>query len=125
MGVICGSWQTIANAYRTMKINWHMHPEWQYGRQAIIGEHELIAFDYPMEEGITKDARPADRRIGWEMWSGPGFETFIAQGDAASLEEAMTGAERALGFRLEYLEQLQRRQPAHRKRARNVKRSAP
>jgi hypothetical protein len=108
-----------------MKINWHMHPEWQYGRQAIIGEHELIAFDYPMEEGLTKDARPADRRIGWEMWSGPGFETFIAQGDAASLEEAMTGAERALGFRLEYLEQLQRRQPAHRKRTRNVKRSAP
>jgi hypothetical protein len=75
---ICGSWQTIPNAYRTMKINWHMHPEWNYGRQAIIGEHELIAFDYPMEESLTKDARPADRRIGWEMWSGPGFETFIA-----------------------------------------------
>jgi hypothetical protein len=87
-----------------MKIGWHPDPEWQYGEQAIVGEHELLAFDYP-SEGIEKDAEPGDRTIGWELWSGPEFETFINKGQAASLAEAKAGAEHALELRLEYLVQ--------------------
>jgi hypothetical protein len=102
-----------------MKISWHMHPEWQYARQAIVAEHELIAFDYPAEG--MKDAKPGECGIGWEMWWGPSFDTMTNQGGATSLEQAMIDAERALGLRLEYLEQLHRKQPPPRKRPRQAK----
>jgi hypothetical protein len=74
------------------KITWQPDPEFlsaTRAEHAIVGDHELVAFDLPPTPGFPK------RDIAWEIFTGPRLHDKIAGADAVSFEEAKAAAERA------------------------------
>jgi hypothetical protein len=55
---------------------------------ALIGGHELVAFDLPPHQRFP-------RQIGWELFAGPKLQDLVATGEANSFDDAKLAAEAA------------------------------
>jgi len=71
-----------------MPITWTPDPSFISAQHALVGEHELIAFDVPAR-------RDMGREIGWMVFT---ENIMVAGGASASLEEAKRAAEVAVGY---------------------------
>ncbi|WP_206245839.1 hypothetical protein [Novosphingobium terrae] len=72
-----------------VQADWEIDPEWgggSYGEKANVWPFELVAYE-------IQASGEYDRKIGWEVFSGPMLHSLVAKGEAASFEAAQRAAE--------------------------------